>query len=467
MAQRNARRYRKVLSRRTLLRGAAGVTIALPFLDEMVTTSLFAAPPEPPKRLVTLFFGNGVLPRIFNASDALSANSPLSPLRSVLPKISVLRGIDMNAGTSHPNGGGATFVGFTGREGQQRGPSIDIRARNQLHPSGVPTKLQALLVASYFRGHTPYTLYRMTHSWNEDGSQVGRPIERPTALFTELFGQTSAPINPTETKEGRFQKSVLDTVINDYRHITGERSNLGGASRARIANHLERVREIERSIFDPINPANLPPFCRDAQSPSDPNVPYGVEANRPGVEVQVDAWTQVQNELADLYAMALRCDLVRFGNLTFQASGERVQLRGRYNYNGQNITFNDRDAHHEYWHDQIFPEVEWHTHYIMSQFAYFMQQLDDASYLDENGRTLLDNALIMMGAELGNGSGVHDTKNVFHAITSANERFRVGGLIDVDASSVDVYNTCLEALGVTRRMGDQNFYKGTLNSILA
>ncbi|MEQ9321152.1 MAG: hypothetical protein RIF41_18460, partial [Polyangiaceae bacterium] len=53
-------RYRNVLSRRTLLRGAGSVAIALPFLDAMRSQSVWGAEPEPPARCITLFFGLGV-----------------------------------------------------------------------------------------------------------------------------------------------------------------------------------------------------------------------------------------------------------------------------------------------------------------------------------------------------------------------------------------------------------------------
>ena len=39
-------RYRNVMSRRTLLRGAGTVAIGLPFLDEMRIQSAFAGEPE-------------------------------------------------------------------------------------------------------------------------------------------------------------------------------------------------------------------------------------------------------------------------------------------------------------------------------------------------------------------------------------------------------------------------------------
>ncbi|MGF1465618.1 MAG: DUF1552 domain-containing protein [Sandaracinaceae bacterium] len=454
------------LARRTFLRGAGGAAIALPFLADLGRRTAGAADPEPPVRRVTLFFGNGVMPATFQHEDPLRADGALAPLRPHLPKLAVLRGVDMNTRNGHPRGGGATFVGFEGREETQRGPSIDVVALRELHPMGPPTPLSTLLVASGFRRNHQY---RRVHSWNEDGSPMGLPIERPADLFERLFGGVPDPDlgAAAAARRRRYRRSVLDAVIGDYRHFSQDAAGLSAASRRRIADHLERIREIEGRLFPPEGePPVEPKGCAAPSGVTDPSLPYGQEAVTIDEQLDVDTWARAQRLLADLYAMALRCDLARFGNLTFQSSGERVRQRGDYDYNGQTIRFDDQDFHHELWHRRTFPEVEYHTHYIMAQFAYFLSALDDPTYTDENGGTLLDNMLVMIGAELGDGSA-HNTVSTFHAISGANERFRTGGLIDVDSSSVNLYNTCLQALGVARVMGDRTHYdEGSLDSVL-
>ncbi|HJL39393.1 MAG TPA: DUF1552 domain-containing protein, partial [Polyangiaceae bacterium LLY-WYZ-15_(1-7)] len=401
----------------------------------------------------------------FDHDDPLRADGPLSPLRPHLSKIAVLRGIDMHTGGGHPRGGGATFTGFEGREDTQRGPSIDVVAMRDLHREGPPTPLSTLLVTSGFRRDHQY---RRVHSWNEDGSPMGNPIERPSDLFERLFGGgVPDPVeDPAEARRRRYRRSVLDTVLDDYRHFASERSGLSADSRRRIADHLERIRELERRIFPPEGEEPPMETCAPGDAPGDPSLPYGREATEISEQLDAGTWIRTQALLADLYAMALRCDLVRFGNITFQASGDRVRLRGDYDYNGRTITFDDRDHHHEYWHRRRFPEVEHHTHYIMRQFGYLLGALDDPASPDANGQTLLENMLFMIGAELGDGSA-HHTRNTFHVISGANERLRTGGLIDVDSSSVNVYNTCLQALGVGRVMGDERHYApGALDSVL-
>ncbi len=469
--------YKRVLPRRTFLRGALGAAIALPFIDEMTTTSLFAELPEPPKRLVTCFFGNGVLPRIQERGNFLGADGPLAPLRPHLPKISVLRGVNMHTSNGHPQGGGATFVGFEGRQATQRGPSIDVVAQRALHPMGPPTPLKTpLLVASGFRRDHPY---RNVHSWNVDGSKMDDPLERPSELFDRLFaGGVTPPMAEdraeAQARERRLQRSVLDAVVGDYQHFMSDAGGLSTASQARISDHLDRIREIERRVFaedESMMQPTLPTGCMPPESVNNPGgVPYGRRATSINGLIDHDAWSRAQNLMSDLYAMALRCDVVRFGNMTFQNSGERVRFEGAYDYNGTTVQFRDRDFnnehHHEHWHRQRFPDVEWHTHYIIRHFAYFFDQLDDASYTDANGLTLLDNMMVMIGAELGNGSS-HDTRSTFHTISGANRRFKTGELIDFNSSSVNLYNTVLRELGVMEPMGDQRHHGvGDVDSLL-
>jgi hypothetical protein len=90
----------------------------------------------------------------------------------------------------------------------------------------------------------------------------------------------------------------------------------------------------------------------------------------------------------------------------------------------------------------------------MREIAYFLKRLDES--IEANGRTALENSLITISTESGDGR--HDNvkrelSGVFHAITGANGRFKTGAIVDVGAEALDVYNTMLTAMGVSRRLG--------------
>ncbi|GEM_PF-4512934 len=275
----------------------------------------------------------------------------------------------------------------------------------------------------------------------------------------------------TETKGFKYRKSILDSVIKQYQFIQSDRSPFGAKAKAKIANHLERVRELETRLLN--QEMERSAACSPMDAPSDPDLLNGQNKDpggRDGVEIQVDRWQESWRLVVDTYVLALRCDLARFGNLMFQSAGERVRLKGQYTFGGQQIrNFNGSTAAHEYWHgyvanrdnanDQAQSD---HIHYMMNEIAYYFEQLNDPEFKDENGQTILKNATMMMGTELGNGAA-HDLNNVFHAVSTSNGRFK-SGVFEDSARASDLYSTVLKGMGHSKTMGSFDKY---MDSILA
>ncbi len=467
-------RYRKVMSRRTLLRGSGTVAIALPFLDEMRATSVWAGEVAPPARAFNLFFGLGVPKEI--QSDGLVG--PLSPLAAIADKISLLRGINMyecdGSGNNHFDGGGGVFTG-TEPDGDisAGGVSIDQAVLGAKYPKGPDTLINTLMMGSFFRRkrENDLALTRFVHCWNEDGSAVDLPIETPVDLFDRVFGGVDVGDGPEELKARHYQRSVLDSVLDQYEHYTGAASPLGVSSRSKVSDHLDKVRELEQKLF----PGDL--VCETPGAPGDLPLLNGqeVDGGEGGPVIQLDQWVPYWQTMAQLYAVAVQCDVTRFGMVMFQSAGERLKLQGNWDYNGQQVTFDDvahpvgSGGSHEYWHaytpGNAHEEMHWHTHFLLTQLVYFMQLLDDPDYLDENGKTILDNALITMGTELGNGNP-HNLESVFHLVSGANGRIQTGQIFDLDASCTDLYTTLLSALDIDRTLGSPSAFNGLLSQIL-
>ena len=184
--------------------------------------------------------------------------------------------------------------------------------------------------------------------------------------------------------------------------------------------------------------------------------------------------------MADLYALAIEMDRARFGALTFLAAGERLRMQGDYTYNGRLVySFNDpkdlnasgdQGCSHEFWH-QFNPkkkneQLRAHAHMKMREVAYFLKKLDAVQ--DPNGRSILENSLITISTESGDGRH-NDVKRelsgVFHAVTGANGRLKTGEIMDVKAEGLDVYNTILGAMQVKDRMGPQKRESTAVDSI--
>lgn len=174
--------------------------------------------------------------------------------------------------------------------------------------------------------------------------------------------------------------------------------------------------------------------------------------------------------MADLYAMAIQLDRARFGSITFLAAGERIRLTGDYKYDGRLVyRFNDakelnatgdKGCSHEWWHQfnekKKNEQLRAHAHMKMREVAYFLKRLDDEDSREANGRTILENSLITISTESGDGRR-NDVKRelsgIFHAVTSAGGRLKTGEIIDVGAEGIDLYNTVLDSMGTSARLG--------------
>jgi hypothetical protein len=470
------------ISRRTVLKGMGSATIGLPLLEEMIiSTGRAASPDTVPVRAFNVFFGLGIpAPLQTEGFDGV-----LEPLKSLGDKLLIMRNI--NQLRCDEKGINAHYDGATGAftaeapEGEARagGPSIDQVIRKAKYPDGLPKGMVSTLIAGTFFRRS--RVGRYVHSFNHDGTVAATMQEKPRDVFNRVFGGVSLAGSDKDVRRRRLKRSVLDSVVDDYRFYTGANSPLGSASKRRVADHLDRIREFEQRAFalkdkDPNSP-NLP---RRSQIPhGGPSDPGGQ-----GIDITLEDLTAEWRLLADLYALAIKLDRVRFGSITFLAAGERIRLTGDYKYEGRTIwqfddarqqnASGDQGCSHEWWHK--FNEgkkneaLRAHAHMKMGAVAYFLQRLDDAESKEANGKTILENSLITISTESGDGRH-NDVKRelsgVFHAITSAGGLFKTGQIMDVGAEGLDLYNNMTGAMGISDRLGPQDRPVETVDKILA
>ena len=470
------------ISRRTVLRGLGGAVVGLPFIEEMLASTAAAAPPAAvPVRAFNVFFGLGIpAPLQTEGFDGV-----LEPLRPLGDKLLIMRGVDQVR--CDENGINAHFDGSSGAftaeppdgEAKSGGASIDQIVRRAHYPDGLPADVVPTLVAGTFFRRS--RLSRYVHSYNEDGTAAATMQERPRDLFARVFGIVNPAGTGADPREERLKRSVLDSVVDQYRYYTGDNSPLGAASKARIAEHLDRIREYERRAFE-----------LKGKHPNSPEVPaasrllHGGEADPggEGIDITLEELTQEWRLMADLYALAIQCDRARFGSVTFLAAGERIRLTGTYEYGGRKIfEFDDakqqkasgsQGCSHEWWHkfrpEKKNEELRAHAHMKMREIAYFLGRLAAPESVEANGKTILENSLITISTESGDGR--HDNvkrelSGVFHAISGAGGRFKTGQILDVGAEGVDVYNTMLEAMGSGGRLGPKNREARRIDAIRA
>ena len=95
------------LTRRSVLKGAGGIAIALPWLEAMThrRPARAAAPPNTPKRFLAVYTPGGTVPEKWTptGSETDFALSPiLSPLEPVKSRLLVLDGLHLKCGDQEP-----------------------------------------------------------------------------------------------------------------------------------------------------------------------------------------------------------------------------------------------------------------------------------------------------------------------------------------------------------------------------
>lgn len=469
------------LHRRTVLKGAGTVAVGLPLLDEMLlTTARGSVVADVPVRAFNVFFGLGIpAPLQTEGFDGV-----LEPLKPLSEKLLIMRNVDQvrcdqSGINAHFDGASGAFTAEPPNgEARSGGPSIDQMVRMANYPKGLPPGMVPTLVAGTFFRRSRVSRY--VHSYNEDGTVAATMQERPRDVFDRVFGTIDVG-DDKDTRRARLRRSVLDSVVSQYRYYTGPRSPLGATSRARVKDHLDRIREYEQRAYsmkrkDP-NAPELPPRSKIA---------HGGEADPggQGIDITLDELTTEWRLMADLYALAIQLDRTRFGALTFLAAGERLRVTGDYKYDGRLVySFNDakelnatgdKGCSHEWWHKynekKKNEQLRAHAHMKMREVAWFLKRLDGEESREANGRTILENSMITVSTESGDGrhnNVKRELSGVFHAITGANGRFRTGEIMDVGKEGIDVYNTMLSAMNVPGRLGPKDRDTTAVDSIRA
>ena len=311
------------------------------------------------------------------------------------------------------------------------------------------------------------------------------PPQTPKELFARLFGaaprgrksnQPPAEDTSPAAIKARMRHSVLDAVLDQYKHFTGDAGNLGKASRTTLKAHLDHIRDLERraAMLRPMKDSDAtndatdnPEQCARPSEPGDARLSYRNNGDGDGIDVTVTDLVAEVRLMADLFAAGVACDRVRFGTFVFTSAGERYRLKGTYKYKGKTIAeFDDpkalngnsngkgaQNCAHEFWHRNDFTWCRRHLHLVFDQLAYLLDKLD--AIKDPNGQSVFDNAMLTITTESGSGqhkSAAHELGDVFHIIGSAGGRFKVGAdrFTPIEAHGIELYNAMLAAHGVPK-----------------
>jgi hypothetical protein len=382
------------LDRRTVLKGIAGVSLALPVLDAMGEEIA----ERPPRRFCALYTANGMsLPRPQHGIDEWSwfprqekdgqfvfgkSTEPLSPFRN---KLSFLGGLH------HPSGAKAdphvcSDMWLTGaplhnpKPGAYNSVGLDqVVAQHTKQFCRQPSLVLSIDAGTGFLSRTGTISY----------SLEGKPIpaeNNPRRVFDRLFrGDTSS----VETRRDQLQRRVrlVDAVLESARSLD---KRLGKSDREKMDQYLASLDEVEsrletaeKWIDIPLKQQDYSHLNLDATSEGEPGEFY--------------------RNMFDLIALAFDADVTR--SVAFMLNREdgmgisdtfplKLGLRGTHH--GLSHA-EDKDGQLDFARYDLF---------LSQQIAYFLDRLEKNQ--DKNG-SVLDNTVVLYGS---GASTTHYPKNL-------------------------------------------------------
>lgn len=405
---------RRRLSRRTILHGL-GAAIALPPLVSLLPRAARAGGDDPPKRFLSLFFPNGSTMRqdwqlgSAGADYTLgSAHGSLVPLKAKLSMFRNLNG-DYGGAPDHSRGTASFLTGapISNNNTPEVDISIDQAIADALDP---PTALRSLhLGPPPYAGGPPSDTgwpsgYNTYISWASP-TQPNAPLESARVAFNEVYVPSESDPELAE-KRLRMKQSILDHTIAQIDTIT---PRLGSEDAQRLDEYLTSVREVESNLQVEMGE----PGCGD-----------GYE--EPGLGLEFPEHTQA---MCDVITLAMQCDATRI--ITYSMD---------YGFGNQSFTFLGKGnvKHHNLSHSGTAPNVvDAHlaiVQWYMDQIAYLLERLDA---VDEGGVSLLDQSLVYVGSDVGDGWSHSHSDLPCMLAGGAAGAVNPGRLIDASGASYD------------------------------
>ncbi|MEO1523882.1 MAG: DUF1552 domain-containing protein [Planctomycetota bacterium] len=381
-------------SRRNFLRGIAGTTLALPWMESLASET--NEPSKPNQRIAFYYVPIGVVRRGFFPGEAnagipkfssnqveitvetgvkrglqpLELTPTLQPLADLKDDVMLITGMDrvFQQGTDvHAQCASCYLSSAAPFTIKQSAWPLDRTLDHILGDSiGQSTPFRTLEFSCNSHKDNKESIYFDNISWYGTG-HVAPSIRDPRKMYQRLFG----------TREADTIRNITDLVREDARDM--ERG-LGTTDRQKFAEFFDSLRTIELQM-DRLEIMRSEIARVGFEEPTASHLPRG----------------EYIRLMGDLMVVALQTGLTNVA--TFMIGPERWDTPFTYE-----SLFDKPRSHHQMSHNQkkFIDDLLRVDHFHMEQFAYIVERMKAVE--ESDGSTLLDNTMLTYGSGLGDGA---------------------------------------------------------------
>jgi hypothetical protein len=444
------------LTRRTVLRGAGQVAIALPFLEAMLRPlETHAQAAMAPKRLVVFYSPGGTLLdkwRPTGTESQFTLSDMMSPLVPHQKQLLFIDGLDLKVtelGVGHPHSRGmaglltgtellpGTFVTGMGNASFANGPSIDQVIGERI---GAGLKFRSLEFSTAWAISGRSLMDGAVAETSNASNQINfagankplPPMINAKVAFDRVFGELGVQ-DAAAVLEKKKTVSILDAVRGQFTQVSAQ---LSAADKAKLQEHEELIRQMELSL-------SAGTSGESCVVPGAPTAADSMDVPRKG------------KTMTDLLVRSLACDLTRVGTMQWADSESKFPL----NFEPLKLS----DHHHGYQHDGVYdPNALFKIYqWFGSNFAYLLEQL---AAVKEGDGTLLDNTVVLWVTEIQEPPTHNQTKMPFMIAGGKNAGIKTGRWLKVPSQP---HNNLLVSLlnvfgGTETKFGRPEYNTGAL-----
>ncbi len=381
------------LNRRTALKGIAGVTLGLPWLETALWSAGKKAADKHPLRFGVIYQPNGINPYEWTPEGTgadYKLSRTLRPLAPIRDEVLVLTNLnhDLKKGRDRPTsghyGGTSNFLVGCGVKRSmgsdiQCGVSVDQAAARKLADQTLLPSLELSTEPEWTgvdTGERITQLYGNSISWLTPTTPLAR--ERfPRLAFDRLFGKTSG-LGDT--------RSVIDLTLES---IGGLMKTVSQDDRHRLDEYLTSVRSLEKKLE----------FSEKNQRP----VPQSLLAGRVPEPGRAKSHDEHLSRMIDIMTLAFQTDRTRVATFMMGRSSSGID----FSFVNKICGGLHGMAHHAGRKEKL-EGYQIANEYCVGKYVEFLQKLHA---IKEGERSLLDNSMILFGNNMRDGNS-HTSANL-------------------------------------------------------